>query len=166
MMSNYWFRNEKEQTDKKDKRTICCLYGFTTAIITFVIVLLCFVFGGCKSVKYVPVVTVHTDTCFITKQQRDSIHILDSIFVSEKQNGDTIFVNVTKWLTKYIERTSHDTTYISKRDTIPAPYPVEVKVEKELSKWQRFRMTIGGIALAMFAYWFVKTCYNFYRRRY
>ena len=54
-----------------------------------------------------------------------------------------------EWHTKYKLKEVHDTTYISKTDSVPQPYPVEVikEVEKPLSWWQKFRMTLGTIAL-------------------
>ena len=165
---HYWFRNykENEKVDPNDVNFFGCLYGVISAIVMFMILVMCFLLGGCKSVKYVPVVTVHTDTCYITKQQRDSIWLHDSIFVSEKQSGDTIFVNVTKWHTKYQEKQVHDTLYISKIDSIPQPYPVEVKVEKPLSKWQKFIMNFGAIALSLLFMWIVWQAWKLYNHRF
>jgi hypothetical protein len=50
-----------------------------------------------------------------------------------------------------VEREKHDTTYISKTDSIPTPYPVEkrVEVEKPLSWWQELRLRIANIALVV-----------------
>lgn len=100
---------------------------------------------SCKSIEYVPVIEkeVHHDSIYFTKVQRDSVWLHDSISVKEK--GDTVLIE--KWHTKYIEKQVHDTTYVAKIDSIPAPYPVEKLVEKKLSKWQMLRMAVGDIVI-------------------
>lgn len=104
---------------------------------------------SCKTTKYVYVPEVHTDTLFITKQQRDSIWLHDSVFVKEYTKGDTVFMLHDKWHTKYIESIKHDSIYIATHDTIPKPYPVEVKVKKPLSWWQKTRMRLGELLLGI-----------------
>ena len=103
------------------------------------------IFGSCTTTKYVKVPEVHTDTLIVTKQQRDSVWLHDSIYHKEK--GDTILIE--RWHTKYREKIVRDTTYISKVDTIAKPYPVEVKVPRELTWWQRLRLHLGNIMLAL-----------------
>ena len=110
-------------------------------VVLFVLALL----SSCKQVEYVTVEKVRTDTTYITKWQRDSIWLHDSIHVKEK--GDTVLVE--KWHTKYVEKQVHDTTYVATHDTIPDPYPVETikEVPAELSWWQRLRIWIGNVGL-------------------
>ena len=121
--------------------------GMALALLLSLLTVLLLMLTGCKSVQYVPVVEHRTDTVQITKHQRDSIWLHDSIHVSESQRGDTIFVEVAKWHTQYIDRSTHDTTRVATHDTIPQPYPVEVEVERQLTWWQRTRMTAGTWAL-------------------
>lgn len=125
------------------------------AIIAFCLglcfLVVCSIFTSCKTIEYVPIVETHTDSIYITKHTRDSIYVQDSTHVSEKQSGDTITLTITKWSTKYIERTAHDTCYIATHDTVPKPYPKEVEVPAQLSPWQRFRMHMGGVALSIIA---------------
>ena len=107
---------------------------------------------GCKTKeRIVTVETVRTDTTYITRHERDSIHEHDSTHVSEKQRGDTIFVEVSRWRTKSVERQVHDTCYVATHDTVPQPYPVEVEVPARLSWWQRLRMQLGGALLLLLA---------------
>lgn len=106
---------------------------------------------GCRSVQYVPVVTTQTDTLMITKHERDSIWLQDSTHVHEYQRHDTLYMEVQKWRTKYIERQTHDTIYQATHDTIPQPYPVEVKVEKNLTWWQQLRIHLGNALLILMA---------------
>lgn len=100
-----------------------------------------FVICSCRTVKYVPVETVKVDTTYINKLQRDSIYMLDSVYVKEK--GDTVLIEKYKYL--YRDKLVRDTMYISKADSIQVPYPVE----KELTKWQQFRMYFGGWAMCI-----------------
>jgi hypothetical protein len=82
---------------------------------------------GCKT-QYVEVERVRIDTTYITQHQRDSIYLHDSTYVHEYIHGDTIYVEVDRWKTHYIERTRHDTIYKHKVDSVPMPYPVEKKL--------------------------------------
>jgi cell division protein FtsL len=118
------------------------LIGLLMGIIACAMITLC---TGCKSVETVVVKEHHTDTLKITKHQRDSVWLHDSIKVTEK--GDT--VRIEKWHTKYIEKAVHDTTYIAKRDSVPVPYPVDVikEVPAKLTWWQQTRLHMANILL-------------------
>ena len=113
---------------------------------------------SCKSVEYVPVIEkeVHHDSIYLTKVQKDSVWLHDSILV--KDRGDTVLIE--KWHTKYIEKLRIDTTYIAKVDSIPVPYEVTKYVEKKLSKTQKVLMMIGIITLiaviVALAFWLKK----------
>lgn len=108
-----------------------------------VMLMLATILSSCRSVKYVPVETIRTDTTYITREQRDSIHIHDSIYVHEHQKGDTVFVEVEKIKRIYIDKTTHDTTYVATHDSIPVPYPVE----KELKFRQKVAIKYFPLAL-------------------
>ena len=105
--------------------------------------------ASCRTTKYVTVPEYHTDTLIVTKHQRDSIYLKDSTNVHEWQKGDTMYIEVLKWRTEYRERKVHDTTYISKVDSIPKPYPVEVKVPRELTWWQKTKMRCGVLFMSL-----------------
>ena len=105
---------------------------------------------ACKTKeRIVTVERVRTDTTYITRHHRDSVWLHDSIFMKEWLAGDTVYQLSDRWHTRYVERLRIDTTYVSKTDSVPVPYPVEkiVKVDKPLTWWQRLRMMIGGIVL-------------------
>jgi uncharacterized protein YcfL len=110
------------------------------------VILVAVLMAGCKTKeRVVTVEKVRTDTTYITKHQRDSVWLHDSIHVTEK--GDTI--RIERWHTKYIEKATHDTLYQHKTDSVPVPYPVEKLVERELSWWQQTRMHLGEALLAL-----------------
>jgi hypothetical protein len=100
---------------------------------------------SCTTTKYVEVERIRTDTTYITKWQKDSVWLHDSIHIRERD--DTVMIE--RWHTQWRDRLRVDTIYQVTHDTIPQPYPIEtVKVvEKELSWWQRLRLWIGNIGL-------------------
>ena len=136
-----------------------CLQGASFFILLILGLLLCALLQGCKSVEYVPVIEHRTDTVYQNTVQKDSVFVHDSTYVYEK--GDTFLME--KWHTKYVLKEVHDTTYISKTDSVPTPYPVEVikEVPAELSWWQRLKMKVGGAAIILcllaFAIWVWRT---------
>lgn len=105
---------------------------------------------GCTTTKYVPVIEHQTDTLIQRVVERDSIHVHDSIRVTEK--GDT--VTIERWHTQYRDRWHHDSVYVAHHDTIPQPYPVTEYVERKRSKLDWF-LTITGIIALMAAIVFV-----------
>lgn len=108
--------------------------------------------ASCKThERIVTIETVRTDTTYITRHERDSIHEHDSIRVSEKQRGDTILVEVERVRRIYIDKTKHDTVFISKTDSVPKPYPVIQEVPAPLTWWQRLRMKMGDAAMMVVA---------------
>lgn len=106
-------------------------------------------FTCCKSIEYVPVITVERDTVKLVKVEKDSIHVHDSTIIQAQ--GDTIYFE--RWHTRYRDRWRTDTIYKSRVDSIPYPVvqKVEVEVERELTAWQRFRMSMGNIFLIVLA---------------
>lgn len=96
---------------------------------------------SCSSIKYVPVESVRHDSIYITKHQRDSIFQRDSIYVLDK--GDTVIIYKDKYIYVYNNKT--DTIYRNTTDTITQV----VEVERELTRWQKFRMDAGGWALGV-----------------
>lgn len=106
------------------------------------IILLLSAIWSCRTTEYVPVEIVKTDTTYINKVQRDSIYQLDSIYILDR--GDTVLITKTKYL--YKDRMVRDTVYRSRTDSIQIPYPVE----RKLTKWEQFRLDIGGWAMGGF----------------
>lgn len=117
--------------------------AITWCIIGIIAMLLVCALTGCTTTKYVEVEKIHHDSIYITKLQKDSVYLHDSVWV--EKFGDT--VRIDRWHTKYIEKQIHDTTYVAKRDTIPQPYPQEVYIEKKLNWLQRTLMYAGGLSI-------------------
>ena len=118
-------------------------------VVVFVIVLM---LTSCSpKVIYVP--EVHTDSIYITKHQKDSVWLHDSILVTEK--GDTI--RVEKWHTKYIERQVHDTCFVTKTDSVAVPYPVKEKltIKDKFSIYLQCMGIVLGILLVCIIIWLI-----------
>lgn len=117
-----------------------------------ILLLLCFALAGCKT-RTVVVETVRTDTLRLQRNTRDSISLHDSIFVHEWAAGETVYVQRDRWHTKYVEKQVCDTTYVSKHDTIPQPYPVIHEVPRQLTWWQKALQWTGILSIALLVGW-------------
>ena len=125
---------------------------FVGALIAFIVIVL----SGCTTERIVTVEKVRKDTTTVTKWQRDSVWMHDSVYVKVKKDS----VWVEKWHTKYIEKVTHDTLYQATHDTIPQPYPVEKEVPAKLSWWQSLRIWLGNIFLLLLT---AHVCYRGWR---
>jgi len=120
-----------------------CMQVVTFIVMLIVGLVLCALFGSCTTTKYLPVIEHKTDTVYQNKVKHDSIWQHDSVQIMIK--GDS--VTIDRWHTKYVSKEVHDTTYISKTDSVPVPYPVEKLVPAELTWWQQTRLHLANIAL-------------------
>lgn len=134
-------KREKEELKRAAVgNAVCgCIIYALAIILAFTI---CAMLSSCQTTKFVPVERHTTDTVYQTRWAQDSIHVRDSIHVSVM--GDT--VRIDRWHTRWRDRRQTDTIYISKTDTVPRPYPVEVvrEVERRMSWWQRTGMAVGN----------------------
>lgn len=120
-------------------------------ILLVAIVLLMCLAHSCTP-RYAPVETVRRDTTYIKQMERDSIHERDSVIIY--RDGDTVYH--TRTHTVYRDRIRRDTVYFSKVDTLTHV----VEVERELSSWQKTKMSVGGYAIVcavmLASIWFAK----------
>ena len=76
--------------------------------------------ASCSSTKSMPVVQSNDTTSFIQRSARvDTIYLRDSVFVSEKQRGDTVYLTRVEWRDRWRTRVERDTV-------------MDVQVEKEV----------------------------------
>lgn len=101
------------------------------------------ILGGLSSCRtqYIPVETIKTEYHTRDSIRHDSIYQQDSVYVAVK--GDTVYEYKYKYLYKYQYINKTDT--LMKTDSIQIPYPVE----KQLSKWQRFKLDFGGVVMLL-----------------
>ena len=118
------------------------------------------VLSGCTTTRYIPVIEHATDTLVQRVVERDSIHVHDSIRVTEK--GDT--VKIERWHTQYRDRWHHDSVYVAHHDTIPQPYPVTKYVARKRTTFEWALLAFGVlfiIASLLFLIYKVKKVFNF-----
>jgi hypothetical protein len=88
----------------------------------------------------------------------DTFRLLDSVYYHIYTQGDTIYSEKTKVVYRDRYKYIHDTTYISRVDTIKVPVPIERKatlweqVEDNLSSLIRL---VGLIVFGGFIVWFI-----------
>lgn len=101
--------------------------------------------ASCTRTVYVPTerVALRTDTVYSAKVRVDSVLLHDSVIVV--QRGDT--VAVTRYRDRYRVREMRDTVYQSVVDSVMVREPVEV--ERELTRWEKAKMDVGGVAIGM-----------------
>ena len=126
------------RTISESYRTVLLL-ALAAAVAVFGLLLL----TGCTTTRYVPVIEHQTDTMIQRVVERDSIHVHDSIRVTEK--GDT--VTIERWHTQYRDRWHHDSVYVARHDTVPHPYPVTEYVERKRTTFEWLLIIVGIAAL-------------------
>lgn len=152
-MIHYYDPHHDDDPYKEDVKT-----DLTVLIATLVIIaLMGLLLSSCRATKVVTVERVRTDTTYITKQQRDSIFLRDSIYLHEWTKADTVYLLQEKYHTKYIEKITHDTIYQSRVDSIPVPYEVIKEVPRKLSVLQKSLITAGILSiLSLIIFLFLK----------
>ena len=79
---------------------------------------------------------VRTEVIYRDRVQKDSLYFRDSVFISEKVKGDTVYVDRFKYRYIYKDKYQTDTLICEVHDTTS----VEVKVEKSLSWGQKTKI--------------------------
>lgn len=157
--NDYWQHNpmmkDDQNIDPDDAMKSGCFVCLFYLIAFAVGVLLCALFESCTTTEYVTVEKIKHDTTYISKLQRDSVWLHDSIYVHEWTKGDTVYRDRDRWHTVYRETKSHDTLYQVRIDSVPVPYPVIKEVEKQLTRRQQMVMCIGLFAIIAAICWFV-----------
>lgn len=117
-------------------------------LLGLVVLLLC----SCGAARVQTQTIYVSDTTYISKVQVDSVYKRDSVFVKEK--NDTIYIYKEKVRDRY--RLLRDTVDRHKIDSVYIDRVREVKVEKELTAWQRFRLNgfwVLAAAVAAIGFW-------------
>ena len=140
------YNNKFNEDD--EERMLEVIHRLAYALVAAAVgILLCALFSGCTTTKYVTVPEYHTDTMRVVKVQHDSLVLKDSVYIHEK--GDTVLIE--KWHTQYRDRWRTDTVYQSKRDSIPYPVEVVKEVQAKLTWWQQTRLHLANIVLWLLA---------------
>ena len=105
------------------------------------------VLAGCRSVRYVPVEAVRTDSVYVDRWQRDSVYLKDSVYVSQRMSGDTVYVDKVAHKYVYRDKWRTDTVEAVRWRSVEVP----VEVEKPLSWWERARLKLFWPLVAVVA---------------
>lgn len=139
-----------------------CLQGACFIVAFIVIVVLCALLGSCTTTKYVPVTETHTEHHWHTDsvKERDSVHTENTTIIREVDSaamakyGIQMQANQRAWLVlqREMENRLRELEHKSAqrdtvRDSVPVPFPVEVKVPAELTWWQQTRLHLANIML-------------------
>lgn len=141
--NDHW-RKRQNYYDRREQKSGAVIKQIVkTLLVCLAFALLGWLLSGCTTTKYVPVIEHTTDTLLCYSSIRDSIYMHDSIRVSEK--GDT--VTIERWHTQYRDRWHHDSVYVSKIDSVPAPFPVTEYVERKRTTFEWMLIIIGIAAI-------------------
>lgn len=154
------FDNTPPTSEELEKRErIGCIGGFIMWVM--LLVLLFLMYGCSPKITQPQPKDVRIDTVYVAQHSRDSIFVHDSIYVSERQKGDTIYLTRDRWHTQYIEQTRLDTIYELHTDTI-----VRVEVRNELTKWQTFETRLCKVLVGMIIFFVLLAVALYFLRRY
>lgn len=119
--------------------------------------------SSCSRSVYVPVETVRVDTFLKTAVRVDSVRLTDSVYVSERTVGDTVYIvkTRTQWRDRLQLRV--DTVYRSQTDTITKV--VEVVVEKKAKRRKVWPWLLGALAVGVVFFTFASLLTHRYLRR-
>lgn len=112
-----------------------------------ILLLAALLLAACSTIRYVPVETIRSDTLIRNEARLDSIYVRDSIYVYQK--GDTVTKYVEKWRYKY--KTKTDTLYIAKRDTVSVTV-TEVR-EKPIKWYNQGIIWVGRLCCIALILW-------------
>ena len=139
---------------KKDKRhkLIEAVLMIATYLITPVVILfLCSLLSGCKTVERESVV-VKSDTLHHYTHSKDSVVYRDSVFVHLYEKGDTIYSITERWNVQYRDRVRVDTVYKS----VAVVQQQTERTEKKAPWYERYMSWVWAVAVVgcfMFGMW-------------
>ena len=155
----------KGMTDNERMKTGCA-QAIGTVVGVIIAMAVCALLGSCTTTKYVPVTETHTEHHWHTDsvKERDSTHTERETIIREVDSaamakyGIQMQANQRAWLVlqREMENRLRELEHMSAnrdtvRDSIPVPYPVENLVEKELTWWQKLRISMANIMLWVMA---------------
>ena len=101
-----------------------------------------------------PVVQSNDTTSFIQRSARvDTVYLKDSVFVSEKMRGDTVYLTRTEWRDRWRTRVERDTVV----DVRVEKEVVQLPPERYVPKFYRWcTVALWAIGLLAIGYWLLK----------
>ena len=146
--NDYWMPAD---ADYEQRVRVGCLNLIVMAVATMAAFTICALLGSCATRRTVESNDHRqSDTLKTTVAIRDSIHILDSVYLHEYSRGETVFVERTRWLTRYRDRHTTDTLYRSRTDTVMQAYQTIQEVPVQPTPLHRLRIAMeDALAVAV-----------------
>ena len=125
----------------------------------YILPLLLLLIASCARTHYIPLTTTdHSrDTIRLVTIRHDSIHLHDSIYITQRQAGDTIYITTTKYQLRDRTQMIHDTIHQVHNDTITRPItitatdPPRTTWRDTLATTLRYIIIIAIVALIIIA---------------
>lgn len=169
---NWGYDPYKGMTEEEKIKT-ACTQAIGTVVGVLIAMAVCALLGSCTTTKYVPVTETHTEHHWHTDsvKERDSVHTENTTIIREvdsaamakygiqMQNNQRAWLVLQREIENRLRELEHMTaTHDTIRDSVPAPFPVEVikEVPAKLTWWQQARMYVGSIViflLIIFVVW-------------
>ena len=117
-------------------------------IISIILVFVCVcALCACKTTSIPVEPSVSKDTVYMYKSWRDTTYLHDSVWVETLVKGDTIWKTKEVFKDRWHERFVHDTTYLSRTDTVRITV-----VTNELTSWQKLKIKAGSWAIVVLGF--------------
>lgn len=110
--------------------------------------------GSCCTCKQVPVSNDRDSTGWHTEWRIDTLKEVDSVFVSVREKGDTVWMTTYKY--KYIYKTRdvevHDTTTVVEKVTVEVPVEVAKEVPRKKGWFEKTQQYGFWLLLALWGF--------------
>ena len=109
---------------------------------------------SCSSTRLMPVVQSNDTLHFTQKSARvDTIYLHDSVFVSERMQGDTVYLTRVEWRDRWRTRVERDTVV----DVRVEKEVVQLPPERYVPKFYRWcTIALWAIGVSVIGYWALK----------
>ena len=120
----------------------------------FVVVVILLLFCGCCTCKPTQIVIDKDSTGWHSEWQIDTIREVDSVFVSIREKGDTVWMEKYKYVYRYKTRDVevHDTTTIVEKETVEVPVEVVKEVPRKKSWFDKTQQYGFWLLLAIWGF--------------
>lgn len=90
---------------------------------------------------------VRTEYVYRDRTQHDTTYVHDSTYIREYIKGDTVRIVEFREKYKYLYKCINKTDTVAVHDTLSVEKVREVKIERKLSWWQKFRLVLFPVML-------------------
>ena len=112
-----------------------------------------FLLVSCRSLEHSSTVVQNGSELFNVVRSADTVVIRDSVFVSERQKGDTVYLTRTEWRDRWRTRVERDTVVDVRVEKEVVQLPPERYVPK-FYKW--CTVLLFALLTVVFARWWLK----------